>query len=142
MFSQVSVCPQEGGCLPHCILGHPPGSEADNPLGTRHPPSACWEIRATRGRYASNMNAFLLFFLLMLSSPMFSVQEARIARYAPRIWSWKLLDLNSLHSNYLCTFLPDPLDDETLAYPQLTNLLNAKKLRVHQLCKQMGKWVD
>ena len=78
----------------------------------------------------------------MLSSPMFLVQEARIARSAPVIQSWKLLDLDSLHSNYLCTFLPDPLDDETLAYPQLTNVLNAKKLRVHQLCKQMGKWVD
>ena len=73
---------------------------------------------------------------------MFSVQEARIARSAPVIRSWKLLDLDSLHSNYLCTFLPDPLDDETLAYPQLTDVFNAKKLRVHQLCKQMGKWVD
>ena len=86
MFSQISV--HGGGCLPHCMLGytHPPGPEADNhpdqthPSGAdtspgRHPPrpdpsppgvdtpprSACWEIRATSGRYASYWNAYFLF---------------------------------------------------------------------------------
>ena len=35
MFSQVSVCPQERGCLPHCMLGHtPPRPEADTPRQT------------------------------------------------------------------------------------------------------------
>ena len=39
MFSQVSVCPQEGGCLPHCMLGYTPsGPEADAPLGPGPPP--------------------------------------------------------------------------------------------------------
>ena len=37
MFSQLSVCPQGGGCLPHCILGYtPPGPEADTLLGRHH----------------------------------------------------------------------------------------------------------
>ena len=43
----------------------PPG--ADTPSGSRHPPqqmlplhSACWEIRATSGWYASYWNAYLL----------------------------------------------------------------------------------
>ena len=51
MFSQVSVCPRGGGCLPHCMLGYTPGQTppadtpqadtppcADTPLG-----SACWD---------------------------------------------------------------------------------------------------
>ena len=49
MFSQVSVCPQGEGCLPHCMLGYTPW--ADTPLARhRHPPwadtplpSACWD---------------------------------------------------------------------------------------------------
>ena len=31
------VCLSTGGCLPHCMLGYPPGPEADTSLG-RHPP--------------------------------------------------------------------------------------------------------
>ena len=73
MFSQVSVCPQGQGCLPHCMLPpeqNPPRSrhhlpESRHPLGadtpwSRHLPlhSACWEIRATSGRYASYWNAY------------------------------------------------------------------------------------
>ena len=34
MFSQVSVCPQEG-CLPHCMLGYTPQTRG------RHPPVQC-----------------------------------------------------------------------------------------------------
>ena len=39
-----------------------PGPETDDPPGADRPPlySACWEIRATSGRYASYWNAFLL----------------------------------------------------------------------------------
>ena len=66
------------GGLPHCMLGYTPQQQtppeqtppeqthhplgADTPLGSRHPPghSACWEIRATSGRYASYWNVFLL----------------------------------------------------------------------------------
>ena len=40
--------------------------QEQSPPGTRHPPrsSACWEIRAASGRYASYWNAFLLALLL------------------------------------------------------------------------------
>ena len=42
----------------------PPRSRPDIPSGNRHPPPfhrrACWEIRSTRGRYASYWNAILL----------------------------------------------------------------------------------
>ena len=77
MFSQVSVCPQ-GGCLPHCMLGYPPGPEADTPLGRhppgrhppgrhppgRHPPCTVHAgIRSTSRRYASHWNAFLFFYV-------------------------------------------------------------------------------
>ena len=48
----------------HPLGRHP--VEADTPQGSRHPPreqtpprSACWEIRATSGRYASYWNAYL-----------------------------------------------------------------------------------
>ena len=53
---------------------HPPPPGADTPPGAEPPPpqqtppqeqtlrsSACWEIRATLGRYASYWNAYLLF---------------------------------------------------------------------------------
>ena len=42
MFSQVSVCPQGGGCLPHCMLGYrqPPPPWADTHPG-RHPSNQC-----------------------------------------------------------------------------------------------------
>ena len=67
------------GGLPHCMLGYmplgpevaPPGPEAGIPR-SRHPKeqtpptrsrhsrrSACWEIRAISGRYASHWNAIL-----------------------------------------------------------------------------------
>ena len=44
--------PQEQTPLPGSR--HPPRTRY-NPLGSRHPPrhTACWEIRSTRGRYAS-----------------------------------------------------------------------------------------
>ena len=62
MFSQVSLCPR-GGCLPHCMLGYNPSSGTRDrhlPTRGRHPQrSACWEIRATSGRYASYWNAYL-----------------------------------------------------------------------------------
>ena len=45
----------------HPLAGTPPGQV--HPPGRYPPPgsSACWEIRATSGRYASYWNAFLLF---------------------------------------------------------------------------------
>ena len=42
----------EWGCLPLCMMGCTPP-----PTGS----SACWEIRATNGRYASYWNAYLFF---------------------------------------------------------------------------------
>ena len=39
----------QGGCLPKCMLGYTPTPGS----------SACWEIRATSGRYASYWNAYL-----------------------------------------------------------------------------------
>ena len=77
MFLQASVILLTGGgCLPQCMLGYiPPGSRhppgADTHPKSRHPQSrhppeqtpsnrrACWEIRSTRGRYASYWNAIL-----------------------------------------------------------------------------------
>ena len=49
-----------------------PGTPPDqvHPLDQVHPPgsSACWEIWATSGWYASYWNAFLLFFILLLKT--------------------------------------------------------------------------
>ena len=84
MFLRVCVCPQGGEYVgrytPRQV--HPPGwytpspwqihPPADtpqqvHPLAGTSPPevhpqsSACWEIRATSGRYASYLNAFLSF---------------------------------------------------------------------------------
>ena len=88
MFSQACVILFTGGCLPQCMLGytpreqtppgtrHPPAADppgADTPWQQTHPPAAdpppwqqtyippkaCWEIRSTRGRYASYWNAIL-----------------------------------------------------------------------------------
>ena len=63
----LSVILFTGGCLPQCILGYTPPPRADTPWGADTPPatdtprsSACWEIRATSGRYASYWNAYLL----------------------------------------------------------------------------------
>ena len=60
VFTGVCDSVHRGGrCLPQCMLAyhhhHHPGS--------RHPPPhrACWEIRSTRGRYASYWNAVLSF---------------------------------------------------------------------------------
>ena len=56
-----------------------PGPEAGTPPGTRHPPrpgtpqrSACWEIRATSGRYASYWNINLVLFVGLLM-PLFGL---------------------------------------------------------------------
>ena len=39
MFSQVYVCPQGGGCLPHCMLGYtPPGTRQPPPRNQTTPP--------------------------------------------------------------------------------------------------------
>ena len=66
MFLHVSVILFTGGGLPHCMLGYPPGPEAGTPREQTHSPgpgtpqsSACWEIRATSGRYASYWDVFL-----------------------------------------------------------------------------------
>ena len=74
------------GGLSQCMLGyhHPPPPEQTLPsrhplprsrprractTWRRHPPcSACWEIRSTRGRYASHWNAFLCNMLLIFIS--------------------------------------------------------------------------
>ena len=68
-------CPRGGrGCLPHCMLGYtPPRTKSRHPLPRdqrQTPPrhSACWEIRATSGRYASYWNAYLLCNIYVLLS--------------------------------------------------------------------------
>ena len=54
MFSQVSVCPRGGGCLPHCMLGYNPPWQTPTPAGQTPPGqtapqadtpllSACWD---------------------------------------------------------------------------------------------------
>ena len=82
VFTGICDSVNRGG-LPQCMLGyhphprrrplrtrHPPGpappDQAPHPQeetpGTRHPPTphrACWEIRSTRGWYASYWNAIL-----------------------------------------------------------------------------------
>ena len=75
MFLHVSVILFTRGGLPHCMLGyippptgtrgrHPPSPGPGTTPGSRQPPppppSACWEIRAKSGRYASYWNAILL----------------------------------------------------------------------------------
>ena len=70
IFTPVCHSVHGGGVLPQCMLGcHP---QTRHPLDqasprTRYPPGpgthprcrACWEIRSTRGRYASYWNAIL-----------------------------------------------------------------------------------
>ena len=47
----------------------PPGADSPAPPGVDTPQHrACWEIRSTRGRYASYWNAILLFFDLTIGS--------------------------------------------------------------------------
>ena len=55
VFTRVYDSVHMGG-LPHCMLRYPP------PGADTHPSfrCACWEIRATSGRYASYRNAILL----------------------------------------------------------------------------------
>ena len=85
VFTPVCQSLFSGGVSAQCMLGYPPGPEADTPqtrgrhpsppradtpweqnLSKQPPPnrpplrSACWEIRATSGRYASYLNAYLL----------------------------------------------------------------------------------
>ena len=84
-FTPVCDSVHRGGGLPHCMLGYthththththtweqtPPGPEAGTPLGPGTPQhSACWEIQATSGRYASYCNAILLTQLFALFLP-------------------------------------------------------------------------
>ena len=81
MFLQASVILLTGGgCLPQCMLGHPPSrhppwkqtppeqtphpSRHPPPPRSRHPPpEADSSIRSTSGRYASYWNAFLFWVL-------------------------------------------------------------------------------
>ena len=64
-----------GGGLPHCMLGYPTAPPRADPPGaepplSRHPTgsSACWEIWATSGRYASYWNAILFCFVSGMTS--------------------------------------------------------------------------
>ena len=71
-----------GGCLPHCMLGstlprsrHParsthPSQEHTPPRSIHPPCSACWQIRATSGRYASYWNAYLLMYRIKYAMPL------------------------------------------------------------------------
>ena len=87
MFLHVSVILFTGGSAPlHAGIYTPPPnrgrhpSQTRHPPGTRHPPqhSACWEIRATSGRYASYWNAILsLMFLSDFLSLSLSVNFLR-----------------------------------------------------------------
>ena len=110
MFSQVSVCPQ-GGCLPHCMLGYPPGPEADTPLGRhppgRHPrvdtpqadtpqadtlPAVHAGIRSTSRRYASHWNAFLFFYVACFNcSGINFVLSALVFNVVPTIFEVSLV---------------------------------------------------
>ena len=88
MFLHLSVSYSvHGGVLPQCMLGYPrdqaPPEQTHTPPRSRHPPgagtppsSARWEIRSTRGRYASYWNAYLF-----LSSKFISIS----------VLSWKNL---------------------------------------------------
>ena len=70
-------------CLSTCWDAYPPGPEAGTPPGPEASPppsgpeadppqsSVCWEIRATRGRYASYWNAYLFFFKIWRISVLF-----------------------------------------------------------------------
>ena len=64
----------DGGGLPQCMLGYPPGSRhplSRQPPGAGTPPHrsrACWEIRSTSGRYASYWNAFLFKIIFLAKS--------------------------------------------------------------------------
>ena len=82
IFSQASVILLTGGGLSQWMLGyhplrsrHPPGSRHCPPQRADTPPPntppqcrACWEIRSTRGRYASYWNAILFVLLICCKS--------------------------------------------------------------------------
>ena len=63
VFTRVCDSVHGAGCLPQCMLGYTPRGQTSPQEQTppaADPPgsSACWEIRATRGRYASYWNAY------------------------------------------------------------------------------------
>ena len=66
------VCPSTGGvsALLHAGIHSPPPPREQTPPGedtprSRHPCSACWEIRSTSGRHASYWNAYLLVVIIL-----------------------------------------------------------------------------
>ena len=57
-----------GVCLSACWDTHPSGADTPLPPGADTPlRSACWEIRATSGQYASYWNAYLFLKMQMLT---------------------------------------------------------------------------
>ena len=59
-YTRLSVILFTGGCLPSAYWDTPP-DQRQTPPGVDTPQSsACWEIRATSGQYASYWNAYLL----------------------------------------------------------------------------------
>ena len=104
MFLQACVILFTGGCLPQCMLGHPP---EHTPPQSRHPPRAdtpspsgadtppppgraCWEIRSTRGRYTSYWNVILLqvFFTFDNSNHFLSQMNLHVIFFRDQAMLW------------------------------------------------------
>ena len=96
VFTRICDSVHGGGGLSHCILGYTPRDQRQAPPprdqrhapprdqrqapppGSRHPQhSACWEIRATSGRYASYWNAILFHSYLLNPKQNTSKQTAK-----------------------------------------------------------------
>ena len=72
--------------------GTPPSGQVYPPLGRYTPgSSACWEIRATSGRYASHWNAFLLTIILLDAE-----KELRVFIF------WALIPVSSRSTYFQC----------------------------------------
>ena len=64
MFSQLSVCPQGWGCLPHCMLGYPPTlPQADTPWADTPPKCMLGYGQQVGGTHPTKMHSCLDRFL-------------------------------------------------------------------------------
>ena len=118
----------------------------------RYPPesSACWEIRATGGRYASYWNAFLLVknSMLFLKPAKETVNHLKYAHVLPRPRFFNLLSGQcSKTSVFICSMTRDTVFSLNVKcghwgtiYSQTNNLYDVFDRQLPQCIKVQGTW--